>query len=265
MVIDFHTHIFPEKIADRALRSMEGTSGLTTQAAGTLAALKASMAAGGIDRSVTCPIATKPSQTESINRFAIGQLAEPGIVPLGSVHPQGEHIPDTLQALRDAGIRGIKIHPDYQGMPIESKEYIEILQCCRALGLFCVTHAGWDASFPERPMCTPRGVRKIWDDIRGVTLIAAHMGGWKLWDEVEENLRGTDVLIDTSFSFDYLGAPAMREMILRFGPERVLFGTDSPWDGQGKARQDFLSLALPDDVTEQVFSGNALRVLGERV
>jgi len=264
LVIDFHTHTFPEKIAEAAMSSLESTGDVHRAIDGTVDALKASMDAYGINFSVNAAIATKPSQVQSINNTAISMLTDDMLIPLGAMHPDYPNDKyEELKRLRDAGIRGIKIHPEYQTTDISSPKYIEILQMCRELDLFCLAHGGRDISFPDTIMASPKALRSILPDIKGTTIIMAHMGGWRMWDEAEEYLFDTDVFIDTSFCFHTMNPEAMKKLIMRFGPNRVIFGSDSPWYCQGKSLEGIMDMDFKDDMLEKILYKNAIALLGE--
>ena len=71
MIIDFHTHAFPEKIATRAIPELQKKIELQPQTDGTLRNLSEKMSAWGIDKSVICNIATNPRQQTNVNNFAL--------------------------------------------------------------------------------------------------------------------------------------------------------------------------------------------------
>ena len=71
MVIDFHTHSFPDELADRAVGRLAQSGGIPNYLDGRIDSIKASMKKAGIDYSVLLPIATKPEQHTTINKIAI--------------------------------------------------------------------------------------------------------------------------------------------------------------------------------------------------
>ena len=114
MVIDFHTHTFPDKIAEKTIAYLAEKGKVTPVRAGTLSALKEGMKESGTDYSVIVPIATVPKQVESINRLAAELNGKDGIIYAGAIHPDYEDIDGALDFIKPAGLFGIKIHPDYQ-------------------------------------------------------------------------------------------------------------------------------------------------------
>ena len=117
MVIDFHTHIFPDTIASKTIAALEQTSGIEAATDGTLRGLLASMEMAGVDMSVVLPVVTKPSQFESINRYAksVNETYSGKILSFGGIHPDCEDYKQKLDFIKELGLPGIKLHPDYQG------------------------------------------------------------------------------------------------------------------------------------------------------
>ena len=146
MLIDFHTHAFPDRLAERALASLTADIAAPPLTDGTVSGLLSAMDEWGVDRAVICNIAARPSQTENVNAFAVETArAHPDrLSPLGSVHPYSPDPESVLQRIRDAGLRGIKIHPDYMGVTVDDPAFDRIFDLCADLGLFILTHAGFD-------------------------------------------------------------------------------------------------------------------------
>mgnify|MGYP004452568245 CR=1 FL=1 len=49
MIIDFHTHIFPDAIAQRTIEKLEAAANIKAHSDGTLTGLKTSMQKAGVD------------------------------------------------------------------------------------------------------------------------------------------------------------------------------------------------------------------------
>ena len=264
MLIDFHTHAFPDALAERAMRSLSKDIGSPPLSDGTAAGLIAAMDAEGVDRAVVCNIAANPRQMENVNRFAAATKQNFGsrLTPLGSVHPDVPDPEAVLCAIRDAGLPGIKIHPDYMGCAIDDARFDAVFDACGQLGLFIVTHAGFDVYPPHRVWATPDGILKRLARSPGVTLIAAHYGGNMMWDEVEEKLCGKDLWIDTSLgSLTKLPPAQAARMLSRHDPDRILFGSDFPWCSFAETFRYVDALPLSDDRKEKIWHRNAERLL----
>ncbi len=262
MIIDFHTHTFPDKIAEAAISTLEKNGNVKRAIDGKLSDLILSMERCGIDKSVSCPVATKEKQVESINDSAISLLDSEQIIPFGCMHPNFEKPYDELKRLKEAGIKGIKLHPEYQGTPIDAPENLRILSICRDLDLICLIHSGKDIAYPDSLMCPPESVKRIIGDLSGIKLVLAHMGGWDRWDNVRRTFDGDEVYIDTSFSFDFMTPEYMRDMLETWDKDKVLFGTDSPWCNQKEAAEQIISLGLNSEYTQKILYQNAEKLLG---
>ncbi len=279
MVIDFHTHTFPDRIAERALASLSKASRTLPFTDGTNDGLLASMKTSGIDLSVILPVATNPGQVEKINGSAAGinSLFPGKLISVGCMHPMYEDWYDELSRIRDLGLKGIKIHPVYQGVDIEDPLFIRILKRCAELDLFVITHAGKDIGFPGVDHCSVTMIRHAIEETGPFRFILAHMGGWKEWEDVP-SLADTGVWLDTAFSTDHI-IPADKEeweqdelamldqdtfmhLVKIFTPEKILFGTDSPWSDQ-KASLDWIrKLPLAENEREMILHENAENILG---
>lgn len=264
MVIDFHTHIFPEKIAARTIALLEEKGGIRAAADGTLDGLLSAMEQGGIDLSVILPVATKPSQFESINSFAkqINETYPGRLLSFGGIHPDTEDYKKELKAIRDMGLKGIKIHPDYQGVMIDDIRYLRIIEYASELGLIVLTHAGLDIGYPELVHCPPDRMRKVLDLVQPEKMVLAHLGGWNRFDEVYEYLAGENVWLDTAFIFDTIKEEQFYRIYEKHDKEKILFATDSPWSDMKRGVDWVKKLAISEEEKEAIFSGNAKRLLG---
>ena len=262
MIIDAHTHIFPDALAPRAMEVLVGNSGTTPFTDGTCAGLRKSMRNGGVDISVVAPIATKPSQTRGINKWAVELCKSDDLISLGTLHPMQENWQSEIDKLVANGIRGIKLHPDYQEFFVDEPEYVPVFRALADAKLIVLFHAGVDIGLPPPVHCTPDRLARLLDAVPDLTTIAAHMGGYKCWDEVERYLVGRNLYFDTSYSISGLGADRMAAIIKAHGPGRILFGTDSPWTDPASEIPAIRMLDLPHDDVEAILGGNAARLLG---
>ncbi len=271
MIIDIHTHTFPEKIAYRAVESLSQKAHIVHHTDGTIYDLLGSMEDGGIDISVVMPVATSAEQVVKINESSIRNNEKyfdgkegKRVLSFGCMHPDFEDYRSELRRLSERGIRGIKIHPVYQECDIDDTKFLNIIDCAAENDLIVLTHAGLDVGFPGVVHCSPKMCRNVWDKIGNFKFILAHMGGWENWAEVPDLFAGTGVYLDTSFSSEemdtlpdgywkedekeMMGADEYTDIIKAIGSDHILFGSDSPWTVQ-KESIDFLK-ALPFDEKE---------------
>ncbi|MGN0506951.1 MAG: amidohydrolase family protein [Lachnospiraceae bacterium] len=263
MVIDFHTHIFPDAIAARTIRKLEENSGISAATDGTRNGLLASMERSGVDLSVILPVATKASQSESIREFAKETNAAYSgrLLSFAGIHPDCEDYKKELDTICAEGFAGIKLHPDYQGVMIDDARFMNIIEYADALGLIIVTHAGRDIGMPEPVHCPPEKMRKVLDALKPKKMVLAHLGGWQQWEEVSEYLAGTDAWLDTAFIYDYISEERFLEIVEKHDKKKILFATDSPWSDAAKGIAWIKSLPLTAEEKEDILSGNAKRLL----
>ncbi|MBE5952059.1 MAG: metal-dependent hydrolase [Lachnospiraceae bacterium] len=264
MVIDFHTHIFPDKIAARTIGLLEQKSGLTAATDGRPGGLLKSMDEAGIGLSVVLPVATKPSQFESIRMYAGSVNAQyPGkLLSFGGIHPDCADYKREIDIICEMGLPGIKIHPDYQGVMIDDERYLNIIRYADEQGLIILTHAGVDIGKPEPVHCPPDKMRKVLDEIKPKKMVLAHFGGWQQWDEVSEYLAGENVWLDTAFIYGHISKEQFFKIYEKHDKSKILFATDSPWSDAKEAVAWIWNLGLPENETEAILSGNAKRLLG---
>ena len=263
MIIDFHTHIFPDKIAARTIEALEAKAGLTASTDGTLNGLLVSMETAGVDMSVILPVVTKPSQFETVNTFAasVNEQYQGKLLSFGGIHPDTENYKKELDRIKELGLKGIKIHPDYQGIMIDDVRYMNIIEYADALGLIIITHAGIDIGLPDPVHCPPDKMRKVIDKLQPQKMVVAHYGGWKQWEEVYEYLAGENLYLDTAFTFDYIKEDMFYKILEKHGTDKVLFATDCPWGYQKKDVESLVKLNLTNEVKDKIFYKNAKKLL----
>ena len=263
MIIDFHCHAFPQKIAGAALSTLKEKINIEPYTDGTVSGTVRMMDKWGIDRAVICNIATNPRQQTNVNNFAIETAAScDRLFPLGSIHPDSEAIEDELQRIKSHGLRGIKIHPDYMGHCINEKCFDVIFDVCSALDLFVITHAGFDVCSPDLIHATPDMISEVIARHPRLKLVAAHFGSNEMYGEVEEKLCGKNLWIDTSLAYVENTDPSVLMRILnKHDGEKILFASDCPWcppDENVRFIEDF---GLGDERNDNIFFKNALKLL----
>ena len=282
-IIDVHTHTFPDRIAGRAITALSSNSHTRAFTDGTVGGLAASMKESGVTVSVIQPVATKPEQVRNINDTAIAINSESertGIYSFGGIHPDFAECGEELERLSEAGIRGVKIHPVYQGVPVDDERYVKILKRAGEAGLTVMIHAGWDIGFPENDFALPERISRALDMAGSVRVILAHMGGWRCWNDALRLFAGREgIYFDSAFSLGrftpngdgyyrnddecgMLNDNEFVEMVRIFGSNCVLFGTDSPWASQSETVKAVMSLSLSEWEKEMIFFGNASGILG---
>lgn len=271
MIIDFHTHSFPDELADRAVGRLAQSGGIPNYLDGRVSSIRQSMKKAGIDYSILLPVATKPSQHQTINEIAINTnetYMESGIISFGAIHPDNDNYSDILKKLAKRNVPGIKLHPVFQRTNIDDTRYLNIISCAFDNDLIVSIHCGMDISFPG---CDEAGVERIANMIHQVEprkLVLAHMGGWGMYNEVCEKLIGTPgVWLDTAFvlknspDFYFLKKQKFVEMVRAHGSDHILFGTDSPWSDQSEALRLIRESGLNNEELDMILGENARQLL----
>ncbi len=266
MIIDFHTHAFPDKVAEKAIPKLAGIGGIEAYGDGTVSSLISRMDEWGIDRAVILNIATNPKQQTNVNNFAIEVNSNyDRLYALGSLNPDSDNIAEEARRLADAGIRGIKIHPDYMGVLVDDAKFDPIYKACIENDLFLITHSGWDFISPDLIHCTPERILNVLKKFPELRFIAAHMGACKQWDEAERLLIGKNLWIETSLAPMFGLEPVKyARMLNNHDPEKILFGSDFPWYGMNLGHEYVESLGLSDELMKKICSENAIKLLGNK-
>ena len=277
MIIDIHTHTFPEKIADIAVKKLSNSGHIPYFSNGTAAGLKASMQNAGIDYSVVLPVATNPLKLDSMNSVSIEQNGKEGLIYFGAMHPDAPDWQEQLERLAKNKIKGIKIHPVYQNVDIDDIRYLRILNRAAELGLIVLMHAGDDIGFPDVVRCSPKMTANALRQVGDIKIILAHMGGWKNWKEVAGNLANTSAMLDTAFALgkitplddtfsedflNLLNESEFLKLVSAFGCDRILFGTDSPWTEQKQSIDAIKKLPFSKEDKSKILGENAIKLLG---
>lgn len=266
MLIDFHTHIFPDSLAERAISSIKKgvylKNGVTVEsfADGTLAGLYKSMSDAKVDLSVSLPVATTLKQSNSINLFA-QTVRNERVISFAGVHPMQENALEVLDDIKQKGFLGIKLHPEFQSCDIDSKQSIALLKKAEELHLYTVIHAGEDYGVQGEVHSAPKKISNALEYVSGKYLIAAHLGGWNLWDDTEKYLVGKSLYFDTAMLSRFIDMEQYRRIIRNHGSENILFGSDSPWESPRDTYECLSSLGLTDEEFSNITYKNAAAIL----
>lgn len=261
MLIDFHTHCFPDKIAEKAIEKLSFASGgLEPGTDGTLDGLKSSMQRGEVDISVVLNIATNARQQKSVNDFAATINGQDGIVAFGSVFPDSEDVLDELDRIKALGLKGVKLHPDYQGFFVDDEKMKPIYKRISQLGLITTFHAGLDYGFAPPYGATPDRMERALSWFES-PVIAAHWGGVGCFEGVLERLCGKDIYFDTSFGYSHMPKYFAQKILDSHPIDRILFGTDTPWQTPQMEKRLLASLDITEGDMQKITHKNAIKLL----
>lgn len=259
MIIDAHTHIWPDKIAPLALGG-NLVPGLEARGDGTVGGLTRDMEASGVDVSCCLAIANEARHVHRVNEFVAG-IASERRISFGTVHVDLP-VEENLASLEEHGIKAVKIHPLFQRFALDDKRLWEILE---ALGsdYAVITHVGEGGDAFTNSLSNPRMVRDIANRFPDLRLMACHFGGYKILDDAEEVLSGVDVVLETSWppTLATLRPERVRALIRRHGAERVIFGSDWPMTSPAEEIRAIEALGLSDSETKSVLGGTLAGIL----
>ncbi len=259
-VIDSHCHIYPEKIAAKAVQGTDNFYGVHSHHEGTTSAIINAADDARIDHMVVQSVATTPKQVKSINEFIANKVKSGNgrFTGLGTLHPDSDDIRGDVEHLIELGLHGVKLHPDIQRFKIDDYRCLKIYELCEERGLPILMHTGdsrYDYSNPNRLL----PVMKIYT---GLTVVGAHFGGFSVWDEAADKLANLDNLyVDCSSSFMFINDKVRVERLFKaYGPDKILFGSDFPmWNPKSELKY-LLELNLPDEDLEKILHKNAIEV-----
>ena len=261
-MIDFHTHVFPEKIAQRSVSVLAEKAGIKPYTDGTPSDLRRHAKESGVSLAVVLPVITREDQFDSIFRFACKINEENDtLFSFGAVYPGDQDLKDRLKLIKEYGLKGIKIHPDYHGIDLSDDRTMELIYEAAALDLVISVHAGVDIGIPDPVRSTPQMALRIINEIGPEKMILAHTGGWKLWDDVERLLVGKAVYFDISFTDGYIDPGQWKRIIVNHGTDKILFGSDSPWSSEDKTAEAIYKLGLSAKDNLNIFENTAKNIL----
>jgi len=261
MIIDFHTHSFPARIVDNAMGELIRRFGnMVPTYDGSEEGMQKYAEELGVDYCVVLNIATNPRQQANVNNFAASSN-HGRIVSFGSVHPMAEDAFAEVDRIKALGLKGIKLHPDYQDFWIDDKRFFPLYRKIGQLGLITVFHAGQDMGCFEPVHCTPERLATILPLFGGAPVVAAHMGSNYMWREVEEQLCGKDIYFDTAYTYGNMPPAQGRRIAQKHGVDRILLGSDMPWSRTTDEMRYIQSWGFSDGENAKIFGENAAKLL----
>ena len=262
MIIDFHTHVFPDNLAEKAVYTLSSSIDNLYELSsdGTVSGLIKNMDDWSINISVVQPVITKQSQTKALNDWA-ASICSDRLIAFGGIYPHTDDYKRDIDYVAELGLKGLKFHAEYQDFVVDDEKMLKIYDYALSKGLILLHHAGFDPAFPPPFRSTPKRFAKIVKAMRGGIIVAAHLGGHAQWDDVEKYLAGTDIYLDTSMGFEYFTAEQFVKILNRHGADKILFASDSPWSNAKSEINKLKSMPLAENNIMSVLGGNAKRIL----
>ncbi len=262
MIIDFHTHIFPDELAPKALKSLLENidyryTPVTDQ---TEKGLLAYMNRWNIDLSVNQPVLTKQSQFIKTNLWA-RDICSNRIISFGGLYPHTNDFKADIDFIVELGLKGIKLHPEYQDFVVDDNQMLRLYDYALSKGLILLFHGGEDPGMPKPYKSSPQQFARIADAMQGGIIVVAHFGGHAQWEDVEQYLVGKNLYLDTSMGFDFYSKEQFICIVKAHGSSKILFASDSPWSNAATEIECIQSLALPQSDIKNILGLNARRLL----
>ncbi|MDE6833938.1 MAG: amidohydrolase family protein, partial [Ruminococcus sp.] len=210
------------------------------------------------------PIATKPSQQTNINNWASSVMGN-GLYAFGTVHPDADNAIEEIARIKSLGLYGIKFHSEYQKFFPDDEKMFPIYEKMAEYGLPALFHGGYDPLCDGIIRCTPERMARAVEKFPELTFISAHLGGLNLWDDVEKYLSGkfSNLYLDVSvIASTDIDKNQLLRIIKTHGTDRILFGSDCPWDNPANEIDMINNLPLSDKDKEKIFFRNAHQLLG---
>ncbi|WP_295621515.1 amidohydrolase family protein [uncultured Methanobrevibacter sp.] len=260
-VINSHCHIYPIKIAPRAVDGIKDFYDLNMSLDGTVEGLIEDGNTVGAVHYLVHSVATTPKQVKSINEFISGEVkSHPDIFTgFGSLHPDSEDIEGDLDYLIELGLKGVKVHPDFQQFALNAERAFRMGAAISDRGLPMMIHCGdfrYNYSNPEQ-------LKPFLEEFPDITVIGAHFAGWSMWERATEELaKMPNLYVDTSSSLYSLSPETARDLIRGYGVEKVLWATDFPMWTSKSEMEMFNRIDLTDEERNKILYENAAKLLG---
>lgn len=260
-IIDAHCHIYPDKIAVKASEATGKFYGIKMKMDGKVSTLVKEGKKAGISHFLVQSVATTPKQVSSINHFIADTVEKSGgsMTGFGTLHPDGEDIAADFAELKTLGLKGVKLHPDIQNFKIDDYRMLKIYELCEKNGMPILMHCGdsrYDLSNPNRLV----PVLEIYSEL---IMIGAHFGGYSLWEQASRELcKFKNFYVDTSSSLFALDKETAKKIIVVYGAEKVMFGTDYPMWDPSEELERFMRLDLSQNDRNKILYENASKLLG---
>lgn len=264
MIIDVHTHVFPDNIAARAVASLAKAANIEPNTNGTSADTLRVMDRAGIDKAILVSVATKREQMRTINDF-LKTKENDRFVAFGAIYPVTENECNEIlceaEYIKKLGFKGIKMHPEYQNFYPDDESLFPFYDLCSSLELAITFHAGEDIGFKPPYHGIPERFSNLAKSFPNLKIICAHFGGWKRWDETLEYLsEHKNVYYDTAFCSKYLYRTLAERLINKKGAENIMLGSDLPWEDPRDSIRFIDTLKITALEKDMIFGGNAKQI-----
>jgi len=261
MYIDSHIHAFADSIAEKAVNKLKEVARIEPCTDGTIKGAGEMLERCNVDYGVLLPVATKPSQQTTINNWAKEEY-KGRFISFGTVHPAAADAVEELGRIKELGLKGVKLHNDYQGVFIFDDMCKPVYKRCEELGLPIVFHMGRDPISPEVHRAMPYDLLELHENYPKLKIIGAHMGGVYAWESVYHYIAGVkNIWLDTAFTANLIDRKLFEEIVKKHGTDRILYGSDLPWSNPDNEKELVAGLSVSDEDKEKIYWKNAVELL----
>ena len=183
----------------------------------------------------------------------------PAFLGLGAWHQDISDVSGELDKIEALGLRGIKLHPDFQKFHIDDANMLEVYAECTRRGLVVLFHTGDD----RMDYSSPLRLANVLEKQPEFLCIAAHLGGYREWANARAVLKGTNVYVDTSSTLWACSVEEARRSIEHFGVDKTLFGTDFPMWTPKDELERFFSMEFSEEDNRKMLYGNFEKLFGD--
>lgn len=257
-IIDCHCHIYPDKIVEKAVKGIGDFYNLEMRYDGRLETLVNESQKVGITHNLIFSVATKPEQTKAINEYIAKNVNEnpTRFFGLGTLHPDSKDILGDVEHLIELGLKGVKLHPDFQKIALDDSRCMKIFSLCEQKSLPVLLHTGdkrYDYSNPDR-------LKRVLEAFPNLCVIGAHFGGYSVWDRIEPLKRHANLYVDCSSALAFLSPEKAKELVYFYGADHVIYGTDYPMWDMAEELSRFKKLGLTEKEEQLIFYKNACKI-----
>lgn len=256
-IMDAHVHIYPDQIAEKAVNAIGEYYGVPMNGSGTIADLLEKGTKAGISRYLIHSTATKPEQVKPINDFIYMSVSRYQCFRgFGTLHPDMENIEEEVKRMIGMGIKGVKMHPEFQGFFLDEEKMNPLYKAIEGK-LPLLVHMG----DKNKNSSSPSRLARVLNRFPRLKVIAAHLGGYCMWEEAMEFLVGKNLYMDTSSCLMFLDSSTAEKIIRSHGIEKIVFGSDYPLWSIEEELDRFLRLNLTETERKKILWDNINKLL----
>ncbi len=260
-IIDFHTHIWPDKVAEKAKQYLEKSFRRPMTAVPTVDNALSVMDKNEISKSVLASVASRPEQVEHINNWLFA-IKSGRFIKFASMHPFYDKWSYELDRIKD-NAEGIKFQPEFQMFFIDDEKTFPMYEKIQKLQIPILVHCGYELSLTGLVQAGPKQMLNVKKYFPEIKFVAAHMGGFQMWDDVEKEIIGDDYFyIDTSSALTFMPKEQIYRFLNKHNINKILFGTDFPIGNPEQDLKLIKSLDIKPENLEKIMHANAEKLLG---